>query len=275
MIDKMKDFFKHPHRNGTPHLRLASLILLDSYPSTHLTGPISSLSTPLWFDTLSAHVLYPIALTTTFLPLLLSPPTISTTASPATILLLTSCTIPALHPANHAPESLSTTGVTSFLTTLRTELPSSIKTTHIRLGSLYSSQPLSLSLAAREELALIRTTRPTPSSSSSQSPSRPAWSPRTTRVLRELHNEIFDAVTGRTSGTIFVGRGARTYALVGAWAPAGLIGWLTKSALGNEEGKVFERGEDTQPAPPRFRRGSDDSTGAVTGSTEWENIDAS
>ena len=43
-----------------------------------------------------------------------------------------------------------------------------------------------------------------------------------------MHNSIFDAITrGKgKNGTIFVGRGARTYDLAGRWIPDGLVGWM-------------------------------------------------
>lgn len=46
--------------------------------------------------------------------------------------------------------------------------------------------------------------------------------------LRELHNNIFDAIVrGKgKNGTIFVGRGSRTYDLVGKWVPNIVIGWM-------------------------------------------------
>ena len=44
--------------------------------------------------------------------------------------------------------------------------------------------------------------------------------------LRELHNAVFDVMEGRGGGTVCVGRGARTYALVGTWVPRGLVNWM-------------------------------------------------
>ena len=52
---------------------------------------------------------------------------------------------------------------------------------------------------------------------------------------RELHNSIFDAIVrGKGgNGTIFVGRGARTYDLVGKWIPNGIVGWMLRSKQTN------------------------------------------
>lgn len=46
--------------------------------------------------------------------------------------------------------------------------------------------------------------------------------------LRELHNAVFDIITkgkGR-GGTVYAGRGAWTYDLVGRWIPGGVVGWM-------------------------------------------------
>lgn len=44
--------------------------------------------------------------------------------------------------------------------------------------------------------------------------------------MRELNNAVFDIMEGSGGGTVYVGRGARTYGLVGAWAPRGLVAWM-------------------------------------------------
>ena len=74
--------------------------------------------------------------------------------------------------------------------------------------------------------------------------------------LRELHNALFDAIVrgkGR-NGTIFVGRGARSYDLVGKWVPDEIVGWMMGAAK-------------TSGLEMREKKGS------VEGSTEWEKVD--
>lgn len=76
--------------------------------------------------------------------------------------------------------------------------------------------------------------------------------------LRELHNGVFDAIVrgkGR-NGTIFVGRGARSYDLVGKWVPDGIVGWM----MGAAKTSGIDAG---------------DREGSVEGSTEWEKVDDS
>ena len=77
--------------------------------------------------------------------------------------------------------------------------------------------------------------------------------------LRELHNTVFDSITrskGR-GGTIFVGRGARTYNFVGKWVPGTLVGWMM--GLKQDEGGAGFAGN---PRPE-----------STTGSQEWEKVE--
>ena len=45
--------------------------------------------------------------------------------------------------------------------------------------------------------------------------------------LKELHNRVFDVLTGREASEIrWLGRGSRVYDIVGTWVPYGLVGWM-------------------------------------------------
>ncbi len=74
--------------------------------------------------------------------------------------------------------------------------------------------------------------------------------------LRELHNGVFDAIVrGRgRNGTIFIGRGARSYDLIGKWVPDSIVGWMMGAAKTNG----FEPVEKE---------------GSTEGSVEWEKVD--
>ena len=77
--------------------------------------------------------------------------------------------------------------------------------------------------------------------------------------LRELHNTVFDSISrskGR-GGTIFVGRGARTYNFVGRWVPGTIVGWM----IGLKHGEV-EAGFAGNTRPQSTR-----------GSQEWEKVE--
>lgn len=61
--------------------------------------------------------------------------------------------------------------------------------------------------------------------------------------LRELYGGVFDAIVrerGR-SGTMFVGRGSRSYDLVSGWVPAGVVGWMLKGMGGIGEREQQQR----------------------------------
>lgn len=87
--------------------------------------------------------------------------------------------------------------------------------------------------------------------------------------LRELHVAVFDAIVrerGR-SGTIFVGRGSRTYDFISRWVPAGVVGWMLKGVRNNEEQQQQRRGE---------RLGTDDEKITVDrngSSVEWDEVE--
>ena len=76
--------------------------------------------------------------------------------------------------------------------------------------------------------------------------------------LRELHNGVFDAtMSGRgRNGTIFVGRGARSYNLVGKWVPDSIVGWMMGAARTN----TAETAEKER---------------SIESSVEWEKVDDS
>ena len=77
--------------------------------------------------------------------------------------------------------------------------------------------------------------------------------------LRELHNTVFDSMSrgkGRGS-TIFVGRGARTYNLVGRWVPGTIVGWMMGLKHGGGEAGFARK---SRPESTR-------------GSQEWEKVE--
>ena len=291
MLDKLRDFLQNPQRHGTKRLHFASLILVNPYPSTHPSGQVTDLSPSVWSDILNTHILYPISLAHSFLPLLISeskthiPPTATSTlwtsnadiVPPTTLLVITSSSLPSLNPPLHAPESLTTAALTSYLTTLRTELPLSISLSHIRLGAFTPfTTPFSNVNTALARLKRLRSSSASSSEKSSSSPptrrvgaaavypqasttsSHPSTSSST---LRELHNGVFDTIVGRRSGTIFLGRGARTYAYVGTFVPNQLVAWM----MGHRQ----ETGGR--------RLGGDESDGEewIARSLEWERVEES
>jgi hypothetical protein len=96
--------------------------------------------------------------------------------------------------------------------------------------------------------------------------------------VRELHNAVFDAVVGRTPGTVWVGRGAWTYDMAGQYIPAGIIGWLWERKQNRGEGRQLGAAGFKSTAVKRgFGLGlaSDAGSGesGTEGSVEWEAVE--
>lgn len=87
--------------------------------------------------------------------------------------------------------------------------------------------------------------------------------------LRELHVAVFDAIVrerGR-SGTMFVGRGSRTYDFISRWVPAGVVGWMLKGVRKNEERQRQRWGEQLGTGDEKIPAGRNGS------SVEWEEVE--
>ena len=301
MLAKLHTLLTNPRRHGTRQLHLASLVLLDD-PRAHATGAIAALPAAAWADALNVHVLHPIALAHAFLPLLASsaqnpPPLPPATGDertaappfpPTTLVLCTSGIAPAVHPPRHAPEALVGAALTSFLATLRAEAPAALRITHLRLGALPSASLLS---RAAPSAALARRAPAASDASASPSDASPARGASTGRAsrtpakrdrqqqaeLRRLHEGVFDAVVGRSAGTAFAGRGARAYALVGAWAPRGLVRWMLGAGAGEGGLGAAPMGApaaDARDAEERSSESGGDRGGSDRGgSVEWEKVE--
>ena len=179
-----------------------------------------------WSDTLNANVIAPFAIIKAFLPLLVS--------QKASLLALTPSIVPSLKAASHAPQSVITASLDAHIATLRKEIShKDLNIVQLKLGSfdLGTSKSTERQMVATANIARAE---------------HPGWDTaarakhlkeqlnklRNDRVkgssLRELHNTVFDCVArGRgKGGTVFVGRGAWTYDLVGKWLPGGVVGWM-------------------------------------------------
>lgn len=77
--------------------------------------------------------------------------------------------------------------------------------------------------------------------------------------LRELHLEVFDAIVGKRRGTVYVGRGSRTYDLLGKVMPEGLVGWMLSLQTRKQE--------EAQ------KRDSKEGKGSGAGSPGWERVE--
>ncbi len=238
-IDRFASYLSTPQEafsGARAHmLQLTALLIIPTiaYPS----APLATLSSQQISDVINTRLLQPILVAKTFLPLLTAPPATPPSHQKETpapkILLLTPSIIPSLAPAFHIPESTITAALNAFSLSLTAEVgPLGISLTHLKLGTLDTS-----GLVPKNQLANL----------SGHSAETRAWGPVAKEAyaknficaaknsvtgpgkgspLRELHNAVFDTMDGKGGGTVCVGRGARTYALVGAWAPRGLVNWM-------------------------------------------------
>lgn len=218
---------QHPIPKAPSHtLHLDAFILV---PGPALPAKsVASLSPSTWSDTLNARLLAPFTTLYAFMPLLIS--------QKSSILFLTPSITTSLAPASHAAESVIAGGLQQYIYTLRKEAQGQdLNVVQFMLGNfdyglavdddqqqLVISQHLSVADATRQRLEKQGLAKKAAKGTS----------------LRELHNEIFDAIVrgkGR-NGTIFVGSGSRTYDLVGKWVPSGIVGWMMGSH--NDDGEI-------------------------------------
>ncbi|KAL8809127.1 MAG: hypothetical protein Q9200_003692 [Gallowayella weberi] len=228
-------------------LRLVSLILLPQTPSPPECRKIADISADTWSDAFSIHLLSPFTLVQAFLPLMLS--------HKSSVLFLTHTNIPSLSPPLHGEASVIAHAMDSYISTLRKELalPSGINLARLKLGALdYGSDhdALKMAVALRHDDRIHSTTNP----NSATEQNKVRGSP-----LRELHLEVFDCIVGKRRGTVYVGRGSRTYDILGKVVPQGIVGWML--------GLKARRGEEQKETRPSSA--VDD----LQASPGWESVD--
>ncbi|KAL8714894.1 MAG: hypothetical protein Q9220_001407 [cf. Caloplaca sp. 1 TL-2023] len=233
-------------------LHFASFILLPQTTFPPQPQSIADLSADSWSDTFSENLLYPFTLIHAFLPLVLS--------HNASILFLTPTNTSTLLPPLHAPENVIAGAMHNYISTLRKELATTSARTSIirfKLGAFDTGSD-------RDALKMAVALRHDGHDAASSSPSVPTEQ-RTARgsPLRDLHLEVFDAIVGRRRGTVCVGRGSRTYDLLGRVMPEGLVGWMlglnarVKEQRGEGE-KVEEKTVHESPSWERVEQFSGD-----------------
>ncbi|KAI5304551.1 hypothetical protein KEM56_006359 [Ascosphaera pollenicola] len=231
-----------------PHLcQLSGLILVPqtSCPS----GPVSAISASTWGHIVSSRVLTPILTTRLLLPLL------ALNKNSSSIVLLSPSMHSSIKGPFSAPEVTTVDGLSSFAKCLRQELrirqqASPIEVVEMKLGNLDLGPRQQRSNSARtggELLAWNSQQRATYGeaylTSVDNQPGRSPSGTVTGSSMRELHFAIFDALQPasksifgwrkRKAETVYVGRGARTYALIGSTFPCVLSTWMFGLRAGN------------------------------------------
>ena len=206
-------------------MRLSALIYVPG--PAQQACPITSFSPLNWSDTLNTRLLAPFTTLHAFLPLL--------TSQKSTLLFLTPSIAPSLALPSHAAENVVAGGLQQYITTLRKEVKDqNVNIVQFQMGDfdyglavdddqqqLMLSQHFSVAEATRQRLEKKSLVHKSTKGTS----------------LRKLHNDVFDAIMrgkGR-NGTVFVGRGSRTYDIVGRWIPSGILGWM----LGTSKTNVY------------------------------------
>ncbi|THC91050.1 hypothetical protein EYZ11_009490 [Aspergillus tanneri] len=224
-----------------PHTcQLSGLVLVPS--PNYVSGPVATIPPSAWADSINTRLLSPILTTQLLLPLL----TLRNTNS--TIVFIYPSISSSLSSPFTGPEVTVTRAMSGFATSLRRELcflrynnidVVELKLGNVDLGLQYRSpqghitgtEVLSWSAQQRslygsQYLSSIEQ-RPV----ASAGPSKIRGSPARTlhyAVLDALEPPSKDFLGRRTAKTpvLYVGRGARTYNIIGEWVPASLVGWM-------------------------------------------------
>lgn len=212
-------------------------------PSSHYEhGPVATIPPSAWADTVNTRILSPVLITQLFLPLL------TLRSSPSNIVLAYPSISSSLSAPFAGPEVATARALSGFATSLRTELSllqnSNVSVVELKLGNLdlgSSSRPAQSRVAGTETLAWNAQQRAMYGSqylsSIEQRPVAPAG-PSAVRgsPARHLHHAVLDALEPPSKNVfglkkskttvVYAGRGARTYSVIGALAPGGLVGCM-------------------------------------------------
>ncbi|KUL87459.1 hypothetical protein ZTR_04531 [Talaromyces verruculosus] len=227
-----------------PHTcQLSGLIILPSlnYP----TGPIPTITASSWADTINTRLLSPILITQLFIPLL------THRNHSSSIVFLYPSISSSLSAPYAGPEVAVTRALSGFATSLRQELrllqfgngsPCNVDVVEMKLGNIDLGPHYRMpQVAGTEILAWSQHHRslygPSYLASVEQRPAASAG-PNAIRgsPARALHNAIFDSIAPprksalgrkkRRKAVLYVGRGSRSYGIIGAWIPTSLVGWM-------------------------------------------------
>lgn len=210
-----------------PHkLNFRGLILVPDTRSQ--PARVEDISSEEWSDALNAKLLNTIATTQLLLPAVVE--------NKANVLLLTSSVTPALRLPLHSIESTVYGALQAFSSSLAAELrQDGISLSHLRLGNF--DIPAVTAKQRRDGVPAPRL-RPTP--------------------LRQLHDTVFDElVSKRPHTSLYIGRGSRTYSLIGSLAPPWFISWMMGASQ----------------RPSFIRETSDEPLSRSSGSLTWEKVD--
>ncbi|KAL4891222.1 hypothetical protein BDV59DRAFT_203667 [Aspergillus ambiguus] len=224
-----------------PHTCQLSGVILVPSPN-YVGGPLATIPSSSWADTVNTRLLSPILTTQLLLPLL------TLRNANSTVVFVYPSISSSLSAPFASPEVTTARALAGFATSLRRELgllqQSNIDVVELKLGNIDLGpqyRHAQSHITGTEVLAWSAQQRALYGSQYLSSiEQRPAASagPSTIRgsPARTLHFAVMDALEpaskdlfGRKkakSPVVYVGRGARTYSVIGEWVPAGLVGWM-------------------------------------------------
>lgn len=231
-----------PNPGVSPHVcHLSGLVIVPS--PNYATGPVATVPPSAWADTVNTRLLSPILTTQIFLPLL----TLRNRSS--AIVLVYPSISSSLSAPFAGPEVATTRALSGFATSLRRELSlvqnnANVDVVELRLGNVdlgHQYRNAQSQVTGTEVLAWSVQQRALYGSQYLSSiEGRPVASAGPSAIrgspARDLHYAVFDAVESapknmfgkRTTKkkVVYVGRGARSYSIIGEWVPSGLVGWM-------------------------------------------------
>lgn len=239
---------QYPYPGVQPHTcQFSGLIILP--PSNYPTGPVPTIQASSWADTINTRLLNPILTTQLFLPLL----THRNRNNHSSIVILYPSISSSLAAPFAGPEVTVTRGLAGFASTLRRELrmlhlandqPCNVDVIELKLGNIDLGPQYRHShgtVTGTDMLAWSPQQRalygPAYMSSIEQKPVA-SNGPGAIRgsPARYLHYAIFDAIAPspksmlgprkRKKAVVYVGRGARSYGIIGNCIPSGLVGLM-------------------------------------------------
>jgi NAD(P)-dependent dehydrogenase (short-subunit alcohol dehydrogenase family) len=239
-LEPIKELLMRPTRSSSPGhastagvepLSLAGLVILPG-TSGYPIEPLIHLAPNDINDTINTRVLSPILTVQQFLPLLSR---FSLPSSPSSIVFAYPSIPRSLDSPNQIPEVITAACISSLTQSLRREIKAanaSITLSELCLGN-FDVAPRKPEQALTQQNHWHSSHR-----ASTPSPSRAIIKGSSTR---DFHNAVFDALApaatfrpfglfdytaSKPSGAIYVGSGARFYAVVGSTLPSGLVGWM-------------------------------------------------
>ncbi|KAJ5132949.1 hypothetical protein N7448_007107 [Penicillium atrosanguineum] len=239
---------QYPHPGMPPHTCQLSGIFIVPSPN-YAAGPVATIPPSSWADTVNTRLLSPILTAQIFLPLL------TLRSNSSTIAFVYPSISSSLSAPFAGPEVTSTRAISGFATSLRQELRllenANVDVVELRLGNIDlgpSYRSAQSQVAGTEVLAWSVQQRALYGqqylSSVEQRPVASAG-PAAIRgsPARHLHHAVLDALEPASrnflgqrkskKAVMYVGRGARSYNVIGAWVPSGLVGLMMGYRSGN------------------------------------------